>query len=149
MSWIVPGANPANTTPYMIVSDRNSSGTNLVITATTQATAQTLTSVVLSTDYVSNLSIFGNFTITSSSNTQANVSYFVQSLINGVFANVGFIFKSSLAGVGHSMACPIVVGTTNTPATNVTLYLKAFASTASVFTVNPAQIVAIGNISQD
>lgn len=150
-NYVVPGANPCNVaSSTIIVSDKNSSSTNLVITATTQATAQTLTSVTLTTDYTSNISIWGNFTITTNTNTINNITYYVIASRNGTtFSPIGETYKSSLGGSGHFLSCPLLAGTTNSAAGNITFYLKAYASAASVFTVNPAQILAIGNISQD
>lgn len=148
MSWVVPGANPA-LNQYLVVSERASTANTFVITGTTQATAQNVLSLTLTTDYTSNISIWGNFSILSNTNTITNLSYFIETTRAGVTQVTGNIFRSSMGGAGHSLACPILVTTAGTPAGDIIIRLKVFASTASVFTIGPTQLLAIGNISQD
>jgi hypothetical protein len=145
-NYVVPGANPL---AYLVVSDRTSTNTPLTVTATTQATAQTVIGITLSTDYISNISIWSNFTYRSTNGTQHQLFFFLESEVNGVRTTVGFVNTDTIQGNGHFSNCSLVGGTVNTAPNNVILRLKVYASSASVLIVQPAQILAIGNISQD
>jgi hypothetical protein len=148
MSWVVPGANPL-INPYQVVSERANTANTFVITGTTQAAAQNVLSITLTTDYTSNISMWGNFSLLTNTNTIRDVSYFFQTTINGQTQTVGNIFKTSFGGAGHSTTCPILATIPGVAAGNIVVTLKVFASAASVFTIGPTQILAIGNISQD
>lgn len=146
MSWVVPGANPSL---YLVVSERASTNTPLTVTALTQGTAQTVVSMVLSTDYTSNISAWANFTYRATNNSQNQLFFFIESVINGVTSVVGYVNTDTVQGNGHYSNCGLVGGTFNTPVANITLRLKVYASSASNLIVQPAQLLAIGNISQD
>jgi len=147
-NFVVPGANPAINT-YLVVSERASSNTPLTVTALTQATAQTVVSMVLTTDYTSNISVFANFTFRATAGSQYQLFFFIESEINGIRSVIGFVNTDTVQGNGHFSNCGLVGGTFNTPPNNVTLRLKVYASSASVLIVQPAQLLALGNISQD
>lgn len=148
MSYVVPGANPAFN-PYIVVSERASTNNPLTVTALTQATAQTVVSMVLSLDYISNISVFANFTYRALNNQQNQLFFFLESSINGINSVIGFVNTDTVQGTNHYSNCGLVGGTFNTPVNNVTLRLKVFASAASILIVQPAQLLAFGNISQD
>jgi hypothetical protein len=148
MSWVVPGSNPL-LNPYQVVSERANTANTFVITGTNQAAAQNVLSITLTTDYTSNISMWGNFSLLTNSNTIRDVSYFFQTTINGQTQTVGNIFKTSFGGAGNSTTCPILATVPGVAAGNIVVTLKIFASVASVFTIGPTQILAIGNISQD
>ena len=172
MSYVVPGANPiqpgvqsvsagtnisisgSTINPiinalYSVVSERASTNTPLTVTALTQATAQTVVSMVLSLDYVSNISVCANFTYRATNPSQYQLYFFLESSINGTNSVIGYINTDTVQGLNHYSNCGLVGGTFNTPVNDVTLRLKVFASTASVLIVQPAQLLAFGNISQD
>jgi len=172
-NYVVPGANPnietgvqavlggtninvtgtitepiINST-YSVVSERANTANTFVITGTTQATAQNVLSITLTTDYTSNISMWGNFSLLTNTNTIRDVSYFFQTTINGQTQVVGNIFRTSFGGTGHSITCPILATIAGVASGDIAITLKIFASVASVFTIGPTQILAIGNISQD
>jgi len=146
-NYVVPGANPANA--YIVVSDRTSTNTPLTVTATTQATALTVIGITLSTDYTCNISIWAHFTYRATNASQHQLFFFLVTEINGVKTTVGWVNTDTIQGNCHFSNCGLVGGTVNTPVNNVIIRLKVSASTASVLIVQPAQLLAVGNISDD
>jgi hypothetical protein len=129
------------------VTNSVSSPNNIVITATTIGTSQILATVQIITTAVSDINVTGNITITTNSNTQYNFTYYIEMFYNGVTTTIGLPCTSTINGVGHYLTCPIVVNTT-TPPGNATFYLRAYANTASIFTVQSSELTAIGNLTK-
>jgi len=120
---------------------------NIFITSVAQSTAHFLSEVqIITTAASSGINITGNIVISTTSLTQNDFSFYIEKLYNGVITQVGLVCTSSLGGVGRFLTCPIIVNTTSA-AGATTFYLRAYASSASVFTVESSEFTAIGNLT--
>jgi len=114
-----------------------------VITAITSGTAQTVATLTLTTSYVSNIDVSLSFTIQSNSNQKEDINYTIS--IGGIASST---FRNTINGVGHYGSCSSGASRENVPAGDTVIIVKMYASSASVFTVAPLQMRAIGNLSQ-
>jgi hypothetical protein len=134
--------NPQNT-----VTNSVSSPTNIPITAITSLTSQILATVQIITTATADINVTGNIVISTNSNTQHDFTYYIEMLFNGAITTIGLPCTSTQSGVGHFLTCPIIVNTT-TPPGNATFYLRAYADTTSIFTVESSELTAIGNLTK-
>jgi hypothetical protein len=100
-NYIVPGANPENqiTLPQVL-----SFGNNTIVNSALIATAVELGEVTFSVINQSNLVANASATLTTTSNTQYNVQFYLT--IDGVKMN-SINFRDTMEGVGHFMSLNI------------------------------------------
>lgn len=125
------------------VTNRASSSTPLLITATTFATAQTIGNLSLTTTAIYDIDVWAVSVITTTSNSQRDMNLFIT--IDGT--QVGQIFTSTLNGVGHFLSMPNQCSLLAATSGAHTILLKGYASASGVLTVNSFQMSAIGNLA--
>ena len=125
------------------VTNRASTTTPLLITATTLATAQTILNLSITTSAVYDLNVFSVSTLTTDTNAQRDMNLFVT--IDAV--QVGNVFTSTIAGIGHFLAMPQQCSQLLATAGPHTILLKGYASVSGHITVNNSQMSAIGNLA--
>ena len=125
------------------VTNRASSSTPLLITATTLGTAQTLANLSLTTTAVYDIDVFGIAVITTSTNTNRDMNLFVT--IDGI--QIGPVFSSTISGIGHFLSMPSQCSLLTASSGAHTILLKGYASASGDLTVNNTQLSAIGNLA--
>jgi len=124
------------------ITERTSSTTATVITATTFGTAQSLLTLTITPTFVSDIDIFATMSFVMASNTIHDLIFYIT--IGGV--QVGGTFRASGSGVGHFLNTAIQATALAQVATIHTIVLRVYASVASQFTVSALQMSAIANL---
>jgi len=135
--------NPIINQINLPISNRASGTTPLLITATTQGTAQIIANLSLTTTAIFDIDVMGIVVIRTSSNTKYDMNLFIT--IDAV--QVGQVFISSLDGVNHYISFPVQCSLLNASASAHTILIKGYANIASIITAVSFQVLAIGHLS--
>jgi len=126
------------------ITNRASSTTPLLISATTSGTAITIGNLSMQTTIAGyDLDIFACIVFKTTNNSILDINCFIT--IDGV--QVGQTFTSSISGANHYLTFPVQCSQLASTASTHTVLIKCYATNATDITMQSYQLTGIGNLA--